>query len=351
MAQAALTIDLGAICNNWRALDALSDRSCETAAVLKADAYGCGAERVGPALARAGCRSFFVALAEEGAALRVALGPTPEIYVLSGLMPGDAALVREAALTPVLNSMAQIRDFKATLAGRSCAVQLDSGMNRLGLEPAELASVLADLALLRPKLVISHLACSDAPQDPMNAAQRAAFKAMASALPGIRRSLAATGGVLLGPSFHYEMTRPGVGLFGGRPFDAAQPVLRLSLPVIQIRSLSPGEAVGYGAAWRAPQSARIATLSAGYADGLIRAMGDRLCVYAGAIACPLVGRVSMDLLTADVTALDRPPATLDILCPAQSIDALAAAAGTIGYEILTSLGSRYTRHYKGGEGR
>ncbi|MEL6233261.1 MAG: alanine racemase [Pseudomonadota bacterium] len=355
MARAALTIDLDAICANWRALDALSAAGCETAAVLKADAYGCGANRVGPALAQAGCRSFFVALAEEGAALREALGPGPAIYVLSGLLPGDAALMHEARLWPVLNSIEQIRALGADLPGHPCAVQFDSGMNRLGLEPADLALAAVALEPLHPKLVLSHLACAGPTDHPMNAAQRDTFTAMALALPGLARSLSATGGILLGAPYHFEMTRPGIGLFGGLPFAGAAPVVHLSLPVIQTRSVEPGEAVGYGAAWQPARPSRIATLSAGYADGLIRAMGDApadraVKVFAGDIACPVVGRVSMDLLTVDVTDLPEPPETLDILCAHQGIDALGAAANTIGYEILTSLGSRYVRLYKGGEG-
>lgn len=348
MARARLTIDLDAIAANWRALDARSGPATRTAAVLKADAYGCGAARVGPALARAGCRTFFVALAEEGAALRAALGQGPEILVLSGPMPGDAPLIRDHALIPVANSREQLSRLRAELAGHPFAVQVDSGMNRLGLEAAELAMEAMGLAMTRPRLVLSHLACADAPAHPMNPAQLAAFAAMTPALPGVPRSLAATGGILLGPAFHFEMTRPGVGLFGGLPFAGARPVVALSLPVIQVRDVLPGEAVGYGAAWTAQRPSRIATLAAGYADGLIRAMGGRAKVFAGDTPCPVIGRVSMDLIAVDVTGVAVPDA-FEILGPHQTVDALADAAGTIGYEILTSLGSRYARHYKGDE--
>ena len=165
---------------------------------------------------------------------------------------------------------------------------------------------------------------------------------------GAPRSLAATGGILLGPDYHFEMARPGIGLYGGLPFEAAAPVLRLSAPVIQIRDLSPGETVGYGNTWQAGEPARIATISAGYADGLIRAMGPRAAVFAGDTPCPVAGRVSMDLITVDVTHLDRVPDTFDILGPHQTVDDLAGAAGTIGYEILTALGPRYGRRTTGG---
>jgi alanine racemase len=348
IARARLTVDLDAIVANWRALDALSGPSVETAAVVKADAYGLGAAAVGPALARAGVRSFFVALAEEGASLREALGPGPAIHVFAGLMPGDAELVRAFDLVPCLDSPAQLGDFARSLPGRPCALQLDSGMNRLGLEPAELAAAAGLLPRLAPMLAISHLACADEPAHPMNAAQAAAFTAAAAALPDVRLSLAATGGILLGPDFHYGLTRPGIGLYGGLPFAAARPVVALALPVVQVREVAPGEAVGYGAVWTAPRPSRIATVAAGYADGLPRALGGRgLALYAGKARCPLVGRISMDLITVDVSDLPEVPDALEILNEFQTIDTLAAAAGTIGYEILTSLGARYDRVYKG----
>jgi alanine racemase len=347
MARARLTIDLDAVAANWRALDALSAPTVETAAVVKADAYGLGAARVGPALAAAGARSFFVALAEEGALLREALGADPAIYVFAGLMPGDAALVRTHALVPCLNSPGQIADFARDCAGLPCAVQLDTGMNRLGLEPAELNDALPTLSRLAPILAISHLACSDEPAHPMNLAQAAAFEALTSHLPGTRRSLAATGGTLLGEAGHFDLVRPGIGLYGGRPYADARPVVRLSLPVVQVRDVGEGEAVGYGAAWTAVHPSRIATVSAGYADGLSRALGrGHLALFAGETAVPVVGRVSMDLITVDVTGLRDVPASLEILNDFQGVDALADVAGTIGYEVLTSLGHRYERVYK-----
>ncbi len=348
MARATLTIDLDAITANWRALDMASGPAVETAAVLKADAYGLGAARVGPALSAAGARTFFVALAEEGAALRDALGPGPVIHILSGLLPGDADLCRRHDLAPCLNSATQVADFARQLPDHPCAVQLDSGMHRLGLSAAELASVLEPLSRLRPRLVLSHLATADTPDHPGNAAQLRAFASLAAQLPPAMRSLAATGGILLGPEYHLDLTRPGIGLYGGLPFAAARPAVTLALPVIQVRDVAPGGAVGYGAAWVATRPSRVATLSAGYADGLLRAIaGGAVNLFAGAHACPLIGRVSMDLVTADVTDLPDIPAQLEILNAHQTIDDLARAAGTIGYEILTSLGDRYERVYKG----
>ena len=352
IARARLTIDLDAIAANWRALDALSDTGVETGAVVKADAYGLGAARVAPALAAAGARSFFVALAEEGAALREVLGPGPAIYVFAGLMPGDAALVRPHALVPVLNSPAQVADFARDLAGLPCAVQLDSGMNRLGLEPAELNDALPALERLQPVLAISHLACADDPGHPMNAAQVAAFQPSPATCPAPALSLAATGGILLGPRYHFDLVRPGIGLYGGRPFADARPVVRLVAPGVQVRDVGAGESVGYGAAWTAaappaspPSPPAMPTASRA------RSAAATSRSSPATPPCPMVGRVSMDLITADVTGLDEVPARLDILTDLQGVDALADAAGTIGYEVLTSLGHRYERDYKGAPAR
>jgi alanine racemase len=219
-------------------------------------------------------------------------------------------------------------------------------MNRLGMEAAEW-SALRDIALAAgPTLLMSHLACADEPGHPMNAAQLRAFRAMTDGT-GVPRSFAATGGILLGPDYHFELTRPGIGLYGGQPFEDAAPVVRLSLPVVQVRDVAEGETVGYGASWTAEGPSRIATVSAGYADGLIRSMSNRAVLFAGDIPCPLAGRVSMDLLTVEVTHLHEVPDTLDILGPRQTVDDLAEAAGTIGYEVLTALGPRYLRRYTG----
>jgi alanine racemase len=347
MARALLTIDLDAIVENWRALDARSDAGVETAAVLKADAYGLGIARVARTLSHAGVRTFFVALAEEGAELREILGSEPVIYILSGLMPGDAPLAADYNLVPCLNSRAQIEEFSSKLKGLPCAIQFDSGMNRLGLEPEDFIEISSDIAELKPCLLMSHLACADLPSHPLNADQTRVFGAASAALSGIRRSLAATGGILLGSEYHYDLVRPGIGLFGGLPFLDAGPVVNLRLPVIQMRDVAPGEAVGYGAGWTATQPSRIATVSAGYADGLLRAIGDEgVQLYCEGVACPLVGRVSMDLMTVDVTRLDMVPSHLEILNKHQGIDDLAQVAGTIGYEFLTSLGARYERTYK-----
>ncbi|MEM6479089.1 MAG: alanine racemase [Pseudomonadota bacterium] len=345
MARATLTIDLNAIVANWRALDAMSPG--ETAACVKADAYGLGAERVAQSLQKAGCETFFVAIAEEGAALRRALGPSSRICVFGGHMEGDHTALAEGTLIPMLNSKEQISRHFKRLPDSPFGIQLDTGMNRLGLEPADWADLRDGVMPKAPVLVMSHLACADEAGHRMNQRQLKAFEEMTADV-ATRRSLAATGGILLGAPYHFDLTRPGIGLYGGAPFKAARPVVHLALPVIQTRLLASGETVGYGNIWTAKRSTKIATVASGYADGLIRAIGRSMRLFAGDTPCALVGRVSMDLITVDVTDLQSPPASLDILGAHQGVDDLATAAGTIGYEILTSLGARYARVYKGG---
>ena len=345
MTTATLTIDLDAIAANWRALDRLTGPEVQTAAVVKADAYGLGITRVGRALAQAGARRFFVAYAEEGAALRQALGPGPQIAVLSGHMSGDTEMIHDLDLTPMLNSLEQITRHLEALPGHAFGVQLDTGMNRLGVEMLEWQAVAPILIEAGPELLMSHLACADDPDHPLNEVQLRAFHAMTDET-GVPRSLAATGGILLGPRYHFDLTRPGVGLFGGLPYQAAQPVVTLSLPVIQTREVAPGESVGYGCTWQAEAPAVIATVAAGYADGLPRTLSNAAMLWDGDTPCPLVGRVSMDLITVDITHLRDVPRTLDILGPHQTVDSLAEAGGTIGYEILTGLGPRYLRRYQ-----
>lgn len=344
MSAASLTIDIDAVVANWRSLAARA--KTETGATIKADAYGLGAATLAPALARAGARRFFVALAEEGAALRAILGAGVDIFVYSGHMAGDAPLLRDHALIPLLNDPVQFRRHMQALPGHRFGVQLDSGMNRLGMEPAEWAGLREQALAATPALIMSHLACADEPNDAMNARQLACFRGMTEGCTA-PRSLAATGGILMGPEYLFDLARPGIGLYGGAPFIEARPVVQLDLPVIQIREVVAGETVGYGGGWTAPGTRQIATVAAGYADGIHRILSNRIALWAGELPCKVVGRVSMDLITADVTDLPSPPEALSLLCPAQGIDAVADAAGTIGYEILTALGPRYRRVYRG----
>jgi alanine racemase len=344
MATGTLTVDLNAVAANWRALDRMTGEGTQTGAVVKADAYGLGIGRVARALAQAGARRFFVAVAEEGAAIRQALGSGPQICIFSGHMAGDTDMIGDLDLTPMLNSIEQVTRHLEALPDHPFGVQLDTGMNRLGMEAAEWEAVAGLVLPAEPVLLMSHLACADEPDHPMNAAQLAAFRAMTDGL-GVPRSLAATGGILLGPEYHFDLTRPGIGLYGGAPFAEAARAVGLSLPVVQLREVGAGETAGYGNAWTAEAPSRLATVSGGYADGLLRAMSGVGVLWHGDTPCPIAGRVSMDLVIVDVTHLAEDPQSLDILGPHQTVDDLATAAGTIGYEILTSLGPRYARRY------
>ncbi|WP_090220149.1 alanine racemase [Litoreibacter janthinus] len=338
MGTGTLQIDLNALVENWRALD--RQTATETGAVVKADGYGLGAGRVAKALAGAGVRTFFVAVVEEVAALRAVLGPDPVINVFSGHMEGDTQALADLGAIPMLNSPEQVARHKVRLPNHPFGLQIDTGMNRLGIETYDWSPEMSRDATL----VMSHLACADEPDHAGNKAQLRAFLDMTAGILA-PRSLSATGGTLLGPEYHFDLTRPGIGLYGGLPFAGASPVARLDLPVVQTRSVKPGEPVGYAHAFIAETPRIIATVSAGYADGLIRALSGKATLFAGDIPCPLAGRVSMDLLTVDVTHIEDMPDHLTILGPQQTVDQLADAAGTIGYEILTSLGHRYKRAY------
>ena len=348
MTQPVLTIDLDAVVANWRALDALSGRA-ETAVAVKANGYGCGADEVATSLAAAGCQTFFVATIEEGVSLRAAL-PELTIYILNGVADRrDSAAAIASGLRPCLNHLSQIDAWKRSEGG-ACALQLDSGMSRLGLPSAEWPDVSSGLNV---RLMMSHLACADDPDHPANEEQRSRFAEGVAALrgraPDALISLAATGGTLLGEAFQFDLVRCGVGIYGGHPFVDAQPVVSLDAPILQIRDITAGQGVGYGWSWTAERPSRVGTLPLGYADGMHRAMSNGATLYFGGKPVPLIGRVSMDLITVDLT--DHPSAevgeTLEVLGPNQTVDDLAQAAGTIGYEILTSLGQRYARRYTG----
>ncbi len=253
-------------------------------------------------------------------------------------------MIGDLGLTPMLNSLEQLTRHFESLPGHPFGIQLDTGMNRLGMEWDEWAAV-AEVALAQgPALIMSHLACADEPDHPMNPYQLDLFHQMTDGL-GVPRSLAATGGILLGPDYHFDLVRPGIGLHGAAPFAGGHPSVHLALPVVQCRDLARGEVVGYGNSWQAQRPSRIATVSAGYADGILRALSGRLRLWHGDRPCPAVGRISMDLITVDVTDLGEDPEELTLIGPHQGVDDLAAAAGTIGYEILTSLSPRLVRRY------
>lgn len=345
---ARLTIDLDALAANYAAL-----RQCapgaETAAVIKADGYGLGAAQVGRRLWTEGARTFFVARLAEGVALRAALEDrAADILVLDGLLASPAEY-QDARLTPVLNSLDQARRWLASGVPGG-VLQVDTGMSRLGVSSEEAAILAAES--LAPTLVMSHLACASEPDHPMNARQLAAFREARALFPAARASLANSAGVFLGPDYHFDLARPGIALYGGASLAGGDPVeLRpvacLYAPVLQVREVRVGDAVGYGADWIAQRPSRIAIVAAGYADGVLRAAAPG--GYRLGDGAAVVGRISMDMLAIDVTDTPAVEAGQDIelFGETASINDLAAAAGTIPYEILTRISSRAERRYLG----
>ena len=350
-----LEIDLGAIVANWRLLAAKA-APAECAAVVKANGYGLGAVPVARALTRAGCRQFFVATLDEGIALREALGPKPEIAVFNGPLPGSAADFAAARLIPVLNDPAQIEAWAAlALPDKSRPiVHIDTGMARLGMSPAEFDQNLDRITEIGASTLISHLACADAPDHALNAAQRERFSAARQLLPGLKAGLAASSGIFLGPDYHFDLVRPGAALYGINPCPGTAnpmlPVVRLSARIVQVRKIDRGESVGYGAAHIMDGPGLLATAAIGYADGWLRSLSHRGCGWLAGKRVPLLGRVSMDLATFDVSAVPStelyPGNMIELIGEHYSVDDAAVDAGTIGYEMLTALGARHHRVYR-----
>ena len=352
---ARLTIDLGAIGENWRRLAARAP-GIPCAAVVKADAYGCGLATVAPALWRAGCRTFFVAHLSEGITARAVL-PEAALYVLNGLPPGAAPAFAAHGLRPVLGSLEELSEWAALSRGSlPAALHVDTGMNRLGLGLDAGLALAGDPRIGQAgiDLVMSHLVSAESPDDPVNARQIADFAQVAEAFPHFRASLANSSGVFLGPEAHHGLLRPGYALFGGNPTpdrtNPMRPVVRLEAEIVQVRTVEAGASAGYNARWTAAGPRRLATLSLGYADGYPRAASGQGRALVGGVSCPILGLVSMDLIILDVTdaseARRGAPATL--IGDRLDVDTVGRAAGTIGYEILTGLGSRYVRAYIGG---
>ncbi|TIQ48197.1 alanine racemase [Mesorhizobium sp.] len=357
-AGAILTIDLDAIRENYRRLKArLAAARC--AGVLKADGYGLGATQVASALMKDGCDTFFVALLGEGIALRKALGSGPDIFVLNGLPPGSEREAVVAGLHPVVNSAAQLKAWReaARAADRRlpAAIQVDSGMSRLGMPPAEVEALAVDaFDGVDIRFVMSHLACADEPSNPANEQQWLAFERLRKVLPAAPASLANSSGIFLGPLYHYDLVRPGAALYGINPTPGEPnpmlPVVRLQAKVAQTRSVEDGTGIGYGHTYHASGPLRLATISLGYADGWHRRAASD--AWFEGVRLPFVGRVSMDSIILDISALPagRPGEgdLVELIGPSQSVDDAAAHAGTIGYEVLTSLGARFHRRYIGG---
>lgn len=356
-----LTIDLNAIAENWRFLrDRTAHKNC--AAVVKADGYGLGLDPVAQTLAAAGCDTFFVAHLDEGIALRATL-PDVRITVMNGLMPGQQETYVEHGLWPSLNDLGQIGAWKTFCSKKETALpavlHCDTGMSRTGLDRTEARVLSAEPDRLQGidlRFLMSHMACADTPSHPLNREQQRIFAALTQALPPQKDGamLAASSAIFLGADWHFDWVRPGVCLFGVRPNEEApnpmKPVVSLDAKILQVRQIDAPESVGYGAGHRVEGPTRIATLAIGYADGFLRSLSNTAKAWVGEVEVPLVGRVSMDLITIDISALPHigPGDTVSLIGPQQDVDALADQAGTIGYEILTSLGARYSRHYVGG---
>jgi len=354
-----LEVNLDALAANYRLLAGRA-ASARCAAVVKADGYGLGVGPVAQTLAEAGCETFFVAHLDEAVTLRAALAgarAAPEIYVLNGLMPKQEPVFREHLLMPVLNDLGQIERWveNCRIEGpHPAAIHFDTGMSRLGLPLDEQRILFDDPDRLRGfplRCVASHLACADTPDHPLNREQQQAFAAIVARLPKATASLAASSGIFLGPEWHFDMVRPGVSLYGVAPTEGRtnpmRPVVGLFGKIIQIRRVDAPRTVGYGATHRFSGPTRVATVAAGYADGYLRSLSGRGTAYIGDVAVPLIGRVSMDLVTFDISAVPTAKTgdLIELIGPHIDVDAVAAAAGTIGYEILTGLGNRYRRHY------
>ncbi len=365
-----LTINLAALRHNYSVI-AARIMPTRTAAVVKADAYGLGASRVAPAFYDAGCRDFFVAHLGEAVALKSFLKPDATLYVLNGLQPGTEAACAREGILPVLNSLEQLENWAACAASTRkklpALLQIDTGMSRLGLSASELDRLANEPSLLDDvdvKFIISHLASGDEPENLANARQLAAMKAALARLPQLPVAFANSGGTFLDKSYHFDLARPGVALYGVGPairHDAEKlreneetghsilPVVRLSARVIQVREIEKGAAVGYGGTYIAQGPMRVATIAVGYADGWFRSLSNKGAAFYGDTRLPIIGRVSMDSITLDVTAL--PAGTLklgslvELIGPHQRLEDVARDCDTIPYEILTALGHRYSRVY------
>jgi alanine racemase len=363
-----LTVDLGALVANWQDMARRSGRA-RTAVVVKADAYGLGIEEVGETLYIAGARDFFVATAEEGVTLRL-YAPDARIFVLSGIWPGMQRHFFENDLVPIISSEEQLAFWMAVLADYGeypCALQVDTGFNRLGLTVDEAMALADDVsrpASFAPVLVLSHLACGDDPASPMNRQQLESFRAVSAAFEGIESSLAASAGIFLGPEYHFDLTRPGIALYGGEAIpgipNPMRPVASAEARILQVRQVKAGEAVSYGRALQLTRDSTLAVVSAGYADGYMRSQSSGgvplrqtgITAGHGFVAghrVPVAGRITMDQTIFDITDLPqgavRAGDYVELFGSNILVDDAARAAGTIGYEMLTSMGLRHQRRY------
>ncbi|WP_339745750.1 alanine racemase [uncultured Maricaulis sp.] len=348
-----LVIDLAAIQRNFAALKRLAP-SAQAGAVVKANAYGLGASRVVPALADAGCRTFYVAHTTEGREAREALaGREADIFVFNGFWPSELESLREARLFPVINDLHQLHQLRELAPDLPCAIHFDTGMNRLGLGPNATRSLMDNpdwLAGLDVRQLMSHLACSHEPAHPLNARQLERFSAVRDHYSDIPASFANSGGIMLDPRYHFDILRPGLALYGGHPApgqdDPFAPAVRVEAPVLQVRTIRAGDCAGYGATFTAEREMQIATVATGYADGLLRACGNGGFGRIGGVKVPIIGRISMDLTTLDLSDVTEPVTPGDWVSFLDGdIEPMAQAAQTISYEFLVRLGLRFQRVY------
>ena len=358
LSRAVLTINLGAIADNFRNLSSRLAPDCQAGAVVKANAYGLGFEEVSKTLAKAGCGHFFVADLKEGIALRKILKKA-DIFVFNGPERNSESAFDEHSLTPVLNTLGQIESWGAYASDRGGlggVIQIDTGMSRTGLDMAhveQLADDVEKLGGIDLKFLMSHLACADEPSHPLNARQLDEFSRARSLLGAPPASLANSSGIFLGPEYHFSLVRTGGALYGMNPTsNTSSPmdsVVKLEAPILQLRDVDSPMTVGYGASSRVEGLGRIATVAVGYADGYLRSLSNKGSAFVNGVRVPVVGRVSMDYITLDVSKIPedkvRPGSVVELIGPYHSIDALAEEAGTLAYEILTGLGTRHTRVY------
>lgn len=364
-ATGVLTVDLDAIVANWRKLEKTAVPA-ECAGVVKANAYGCGAEQVARALSTAGCKTFFVATLDEGRVVRSAV-PGAAIYVLDGFFQNTGDAYARFDCKPVIGDLNELAEWdvfcRRSAWSGGAAIHIDTGMNRLGMTIAEAQGIIprinaGDHGIT---LVMSHLASAELLNNSANARQLAAFREIASLFSGVPKSLANSSGVFLGGQFQFDLVRPGAAVYGINPTPESdnpmQPVVELKARIVQLRNVERGETVGYGGTWTARRPTRLAIISAGYADGYFRAAsandGTRGAeVVVAGKRCPIAGRISMDLMAVDVTDLDKNEVRrghmVTLIGEGITVDELAHHFGTIGYEVLTSLGRRFARVYKGG---
>jgi alanine racemase len=343
-----LTIDLGSLVTNWQFFGGLGN--AEAAAVVKANAYGLGIEKCANALIDANCNTFFVAHLSEGIELRSALKKQANIYVLNGFIGEEIQYFAEYGLTPVLNNFEQIQSWQGQKS--ACAIHIDTGINRLGIRFDEAEKAQKMLAGHNVEMVMSHLACASETTHPFNQIQLSRYSQICDVFPNSQKSLCASAGALLGDEYHFDLLRPGIGLYGSNPNDnpnnPMRPVLTLRAPIIQLRELKSSESFGYGATFTASKATKIAIIALGYADGFLRSASNSGFGFIDGVKCPIIGRVSMDLIALDISEIKGAlncGEIVELLGANADIDEQASQMGTIAYEILTRLGNRFHRTY------